>query len=415
MHFLSPQPRFRMYTSASNYCEAALALIRGKTMEGNFRKQLEATFGAGDSMHAVCAPQGRVAIHTAIKCAVPEGKEVILSPNTIADVINMVICAGARPVFCDIDPATGNMNPDNVEALCSDSTAAIMVTHLYGLVAPMRQLKDIAASRGLLLIEDAAQAFGATYDGERAGTIGDIGIYSFGKAKNITGFAGGMLLTRHQDIAARARTLLESYPQPSPAQVGKAVLTCLIKDVASSDLLFPHLLFPIFREGYRRNIKAITKHIETELDLSRKHALPERYQLQLSELQASVVLGHIARVDKDYRYRMELVQTYHDGLHDIAELRLPPLLLDGSHVYNYYPIQCEDRKALRRHMLEDGRDIALQHIKNTADLPAFKDFYADCPHCRKWAHETIMLPNYAKYRKSEVRRNIESIRSFFNK
>jgi dTDP-4-amino-4,6-dideoxygalactose transaminase len=404
-----------MYTSAADYVEACYALIRGKAAEGQNRAKLEAAIEQGQQVHAVCAPQGRVAIYAAIKSAVPAGKEVILSPNTIADVINMVICAGARPVFCDIDPATGNMDPERVEDLCTDNTAAIMVTHLYGLVAPMDRLKEIAASRGLLLIEDAAQAFGAVFNGEKAGTIGDIGIFSFGKAKNITGFAGGMLLTRHHDIAVNARTLLNGYSQPSTSQVARAVITCFIKDVASSDFLFPHLLFPIFRFGYHKGIKAITKHIETELDLSRKHTLPERYQLQLSDLQAGIARGHLSQVDRDYQYRMGLVQMYHDGLKDIEGLRLPPLLRDGSHVYNYYPIQCEDRLALRQYMLDSGRDIALQHIKNTADLPAFKDFYRDCPHCRKWAHETIMLPDYAKYRRAEVEKNIEVIRSYFNK
>ena len=416
MSFFSPQPRFRMYTRPDDYARAIPALISGSYARGGYCRELEQEISRRFQVpHAICMPQARVGIYQAIASSVIPGQEVILSPNTIADVINMVICAGAVPVFCDIDPQTGNLDPDLVEPLISEKTRAILVTHLYGLVAPMDRLSMLAKKYNLLLIEDAAQAFGARQNSQWAGSLGDVGVFSFGMAKNITSFFGGMLITHNDSIAGEVRKHLSMFPIISRKKLGKKVFSCLIKDIFSSNLFFPMVLFKIFRYGYKRDIKAITRLIETELDLSLKSGFPDAYQERLSPLQARLILSRLDRVEDDYLHRLECARMYYSGLKDIEELRLPPMLDDGTHVYNYYTIGYKDRAALRLFMMENNRDAALQHIKNTADLPTFAAYFRDCPHCRKWAAETIMLPNYAKYSLSEVEKNIYVIRSFFKK
>jgi dTDP-4-amino-4,6-dideoxygalactose transaminase len=405
-----------MYTHGTQYPYAVWNLVRGSYSSGRFCEQLEGEIRSRLNVeYALCMPQARVGIYMAIASSVERGREVILSPNTIADVINMVICAGAIPVFCDIDPQTGNLDPDLVEPLINTNTAAILVTHLYGLVAPMDRLSAIAKKHNLILIEDAAQAFGAKLNGKWAGSIGDVGVFSFGMAKNITSFLGGMLVTSRRRIYDSVRARMQSFPMISKQRLTEKVISCLIKDIFSSDIFFPKLLFKIFRFGYKHDINAMTKLIESELDLSLKKSLPIDYQTKLSPLQAQMILKKIDRINDDFLHRLKCARLYHDGLKDIDELRLPPLLEDGSHVYNYYAIGYKDRTALRMHLMDCNRDVALQHIKNTADLPAFKPYYRDCPHCRIWANETIMMPNYIKYRLDEVERNITAIRSFFGK
>jgi perosamine synthetase len=416
MPIFSPQPRFRMYTKLNDYVRALSVLAAGSYTEGEDCELLEQQISTLMQIdHAVCMPQARVGLYLAIRAAVEPDREVILSPNTIADVINMVICAGAIPVFCDIDPITGNIDPDLVEPLITQRTAAILVTHLYGLVAPMEQLKRIALTHNLVLIEDAAQAFGARFNGQWAGTLGDIGIFSFGMAKNITSFFGGMLVTSNSRIAKSIRRNLSEFPMIDKGKLRKKVLSCLVKEIFTTNLFFPHILFKIFRAGYQKDIKAITRLIETELDLSLKNDFPDIYKEQMSPLQARLVLSKLNRLDVDCRHRLQCARMYYKGLKDIDALRLPPMIEDGSHVYNYYTIGYKDRAGLRLFMMENNRDAALQHIKNTADLPAFKAYYRDCPHCRKWANESIMLPNYGRYSLDEVARNITVIRSYFNK
>ncbi|WP_319763588.1 DegT/DnrJ/EryC1/StrS family aminotransferase [Maridesulfovibrio sp.] len=414
MDIRSPQPRFRINSRVSDYFSVAKYLAKQKLEINhddwhNLERYVEELTGA---KHAICMPQARVGIHLAICEAVQPGKEVILSPNTIADVINMVVSAGAVPVFCDIDPVTGNLDPATAETLITDKTAAIMCTHLYGLVAPMAELQALAEKHGLALIEDSAQAFGARYDGKYAGAIGDFGVFSFGMAKNVTAFFGGMVLVKEDAAAESIRARIAQFPVMDRTKFGKKALSCFIKDTATMDIVFSQMLFPLFRMAYRKDIRALTSLMETELDLSLKSNFPESYKARMTPVQARLILKKMDKLESDYEHRLQCARIYHEGLQDLPNLKIPPLLEDGSHVYNYYPVQHSDRVGLRAFMMETRRDAALQHIKNTADLPAFQNWYRDCPNCREWAAQTIMLPNYAKYRFSEVEKNVEAIRKF---
>jgi len=414
MRMFFTQSRFRINSEWSDYIVAGKKMLLNyedcKSVH-NFEHAIEQ---AHNAKYAICTPRARVAIFIAIKSLMPDGGEVILSPNTIADVINMVICAGAKPVFCDIDPATGNLDPERVAERISPATRMILVTHIYGLMAPMDSLRELTRRHNLLLVEDAAQAFGARQNGIYAGSGGDAGIYSFGMAKNLMAFQGGMLVTNHDDLAVTARNMLAQWPVARRIQLAKQILSCLCKDVATINPLFSHLLFPIFRIAYRKNIHAITRLMETELDLNRKTTFPVHYKERISGVQACVALKKIERVQRDFEHRLACARIYYEGLKDLPSLTLPPMLEDGSHVYNYYPIGCDERVDLRMHMLNKNCDAALQHMKNTADLPAFKDFYSDCPHARRWANRTIMLPNYSRCSFEQVHRNIVAIRDFMD-
>jgi len=414
MDIRSPQPRFRINSRLSDYTSSAVAFFSSDFSASpedcdRLERHIETLVGVN---HAICMPQARVGIYLAIRAAVEQGQEIILSPNTIADVINMVVSAGAIPVFCDIDPRTGNLDPELVEELISDRTGAVMTTHLYGLISPINRLKEICDKHGLVLIEDSAQAFGARLDGRYAGAFGDFGVYSFGMAKNVTAFFGGMVLVKDDAAATIIRKQIAEFGWMTKKTLGKKIISCLIKDTATMNGVFSQILFPIFKVAYQKDIKSMTKYMETELDLSLKTEFPERYKVRMTPLQARLILKKLDRLQSDYEHRLACARLYNEGLKNLPQLGLPPMLEDGSHVYNYYPIQHPERVKLRAFMMQNRRDAALQHIKNTADLPAFRQWYRDCPNCRKWAQETIMLPNYSKYRLSEVERNIEVIKAF---
>ena len=416
MRLRSPQARFRINSSIGDYIKSAKNFLLKNDFNEKVLQQLEAEICQELKIaNAIAMPQARVGLYLAIVANIDPGKEIILSPNTIVDVINMVICAGLKPVFCDIDPATGNLDPDLAERLITANTAAILITHLFGLIAPMDRFLEMKSKYGVLLIEDSAQAFGARREKKCAGTIGDIGVYSFGRAKNVMAFYGGMLVTPYKEIAVEICAKLENFPFMSNKKLKNRIISCLIKDAATYDIIFACLLFKIVRYAYENNIGAITRHIEAEMDLSRKHTFPENYKEKMTPLQAKLILAKLDNVEKDFQHRLVCARLYYEGLKDIPELTLPPMIEDGSHVYNYYPVGYEDRESLRMFLMTNNRDVALQHIRNTADLPGFRDFYSDCPNCRKWAHQTIMMPNYTKYRYSEVEKNVLALRTFFGK
>ena len=173
-----------------SYISVLLDIFTNRTQKGDDCLKLEEWVKTNHGAdYALCSPQARVAIYLAIKSAPQEKKKIILSPYTIIDVVNMVICAGATPVFCDIGEETCNIDPEEAEKLIDSNTAGIMVTHLHGLVAELPIFKNICKRHNILLIEDAAQAFGAKIK-DRHGTIGDIGIFSFGRYKHISSMYG---------------------------------------------------------------------------------------------------------------------------------------------------------------------------------------------------------------------------------
>ncbi|MGH9945185.1 MAG: DegT/DnrJ/EryC1/StrS family aminotransferase, partial [Pyrinomonadaceae bacterium] len=159
--------------------------------------------------HAVGCASGSDALLLALMALdVKAGDEVITTPFTFFATGSAIARLGARPVFVDIEPRTYNIDPARIEAVITARTRAIMPVHLYGQCAEMGPISEIAARRNLLVIEDAAQAIGATDGGRQAGTMGHIGCFSFYPTKNLGGAGdGGMLTTNDDALAERLRQL----------------------------------------------------------------------------------------------------------------------------------------------------------------------------------------------------------------
>jgi len=162
---------------------------------------------------AVC--NGTAALDVALAAlAVGPGDEVIIPTFTIISCVHQVVRAGARPVFVDCDPKTWNMCVDEVEAKITRRTKAIMAVHIYGLPVDLDPVIEIANRHGLLLIEDAAEAIGQTYNGQACGGFGDLSTFSFYPNKLVTTGEGGMVVTDDSELAARCRSLRNLCFQP---------------------------------------------------------------------------------------------------------------------------------------------------------------------------------------------------------
>jgi dTDP-4-amino-4,6-dideoxygalactose transaminase len=159
--------------------------------------------------HAVGVGSGTEALHLAlVALGATEGREVIAPANTAVPTISAISFAGARPVLVDVEEATATIDADRIEEALTPRTAALVAVHLYGQCAAMRKLSEICARRGVPIVEDAAQAHGATEGGRRAGALGAVGAFSFYPSKNLGAYGdGGMLTTSDPDLAERLRGL----------------------------------------------------------------------------------------------------------------------------------------------------------------------------------------------------------------
>jgi perosamine synthetase len=188
---------------------------------GTWVRDLEGAFAEWlGTSHAIAVTSGTAALHVAIAALDPEpGDEVVTTPVTDMGALSPILYQGAIPVFADVDPQTGNVSADTLEARISPRTRALVVTHLFGHPCEMGAIADLAARHGLPLIEDCAQAYGTRWQGRRAGTFGSIACFSLQQGKHVTTGEGGLVATSDAALARRMRVFVNKawpYGEPNP-------------------------------------------------------------------------------------------------------------------------------------------------------------------------------------------------------
>jgi perosamine synthetase len=414
---LSPQARFRFYGSPQNFRDLLAAVLSGRVQRSDADiAGLERRFAEWiGSSHALAMPQGRVALYAALRSLIRPGRSVILSPYTIYDVVNMVLCAGGWPVFADVELETCNIDPLEVERLIDDETGAVVVTHLHGLVCDLERVAAICRARGVALIEDCAQCLGGRVHGRRAGTFGDVGIFSFSRAKNVNAVYGGMAVTSDPFLRERMAETILGFSFESTGRLVSRAGQCLVGDILTAPPIFQLFTFWLLRQDTTHDLRLADRLVQAENNPILYEELPEHYRRRMTSLQARLVARQLDDVDRHMEIRIGLARRYHDGLSDLPEIGLPPLREDGSHTYLSVPIRVAERAQLVNHMMRHGRDVKIQHYFNLADLPCFSAYARDCPNARTVARQVLLLPAYPGYAPAEVERNVVALRSYFRR
>ncbi|MEM7129633.1 MAG: DegT/DnrJ/EryC1/StrS family aminotransferase [Chloroflexota bacterium] len=193
--------------------EEQLAIVKplesGWVVQGPYVQEFEDKFAHYTGANqAVSTSSCTTSLHIAVSALeLSPGDEVIVPAFTWISTANVVEYMGATPIFCDIDLATFNIDVTQIESLLSERTVGIIPVHLFGLCADMEPIRAVAQKHSLWVIEDAACAFGSWYHGQHAGTLGDLGCFSFHPRKSITTGEGGMITTQNESLATLSRTL----------------------------------------------------------------------------------------------------------------------------------------------------------------------------------------------------------------
>ncbi|WP_291764665.1 DegT/DnrJ/EryC1/StrS family aminotransferase [Caldivirga sp. UBA161] len=195
--------------------EAVVEAVRGgrwcRLYPGSYAERFEVEFARyHDAKYGIAVANGTVSLELILKTlgiGLNLGDEVIVPAYTFIATASAVTEVGAIPVFADVDPSTGNIDPKDAEAKITDRTRAIIAVHFGGYPADMDALTSIARRHGLYLIEDAAHAHGSEWRGRKVGAIGDMGSFSFQESKSLTAGEGGMVLTNSDELAERARLI----------------------------------------------------------------------------------------------------------------------------------------------------------------------------------------------------------------
>jgi dTDP-4-amino-4,6-dideoxygalactose transaminase len=307
------------------------------------------------------------------------GDEVITTPYSFFATAGSIARLGARPVFVDIDPSTFNIVPEKIEARITDRTRAIMPVHLYGQMSEMDEIMEVARRHKLYVIEDAAQAIGAEYRGRRAGSIGDLGCFSFYPTKNLGGFGdGGLVTTNDSGLDERVRRLRNHGYEAR--YYNKEVGGNFRLDAIQAAILRVKLKYlDEWTQARRRNA-------------ARYRTLFEQAQLSLSGLDPAVPLKE-------------------SGVH------LPSESPDGRHIYNQFVIRSRRRDELQSYLRERriGTEIYYPvplHLQECFAGQGWTE--GDYPQSELAARETLALPIYPELTAEQQAIVVETIKEFFS-
>lgn len=289
------------------------------------------------------------------------GDEVIVPAYTFFATAGTVLSVGAKPVFVDIDPLTYLIDINQIESRITPQTKAIIPVHLYGHPAPMDEIIAISRKHGIKVIEDNAQAFGATYNDIKTGAIGDIGCLSFFPTKNLGAYGdGGMLVTNDQRIAERVRMLRT--------------------------------------HGWKK------KYYSEEVG----------YNSRLDAIQAAILQVKIPHVDAWNECRRKLADDYNQNF-SATGITVPVEKSWGKHVYHLYIIRCQQRTQLQNHLKELGVASEVYYpLPPHLAVPCQKLGYreGDFPHSEKASQETLALPLFPEMTTEQQDQVISAVLSF---
>ena len=360
----------RQYQPLREPMQAALArvieaqrFILGPEVE-RFEQRFAAYCGA---RYAIGCASGTDALELALMAAdIGPGDEVLTVPFTFFATAGAIMSAGARPVFVDVEPDSFNLDIRQLDHALGTHPAikAILPVHLYGGCADMGPILECALARGIPVIEDAAQAVGAEWQGQRAGSIGTVGCFSFFPTKNLGGFGdGGMLTTNDEEFA--------------------------------------------------RKLRALRIHGSFEKYIHQWSGMNSR----LDALQAAVLDVKLDHLDAWSRARQHNAALYREALAEIATLPVQQPH-QTSHVHNQFVIRCTRRDELRKFLAESGVGTEVYYplpLHLQPALAAYGHQAGDYPVSEQLSKEVLALPIFAELTEEEIATVAGLIREFYGR
>jgi perosamine synthetase len=329
--------------------------------------------------YAVATSSCTTALHLGlILYGIGPGDEVIVPSFTFIATANAVRHTGATPIFVDIDPYTYNINPECVEMAITPRTKAIMPVHQIGLAADMDRINAIARCRGLVVIEDAAPAIGATYKGRMVGSLGNVTCFSFHPRKVITSGEGGMILTDEETMAEHARLL----------------------------------------RAHGMSLSDLARHQAKSVVIEEYHEVA--YNYRMSDLHAAVGIEQLKKLDFMLTRRQAVAARYNEAFSDLEFIRLPFSSPETPHTYQSYMIELlphapKKREQVMQELLKVGiatrRGVMAIHLEK-----AYSSGYSEpneLPVTENAALNTLLLPIYATITEEEQEYVIQHVRQIF--
>ncbi|AKG24272.1 DegT/DnrJ/EryC1/StrS family aminotransferase [Calothrix sp. 336/3] len=342
-------------------------LASGRYIGGAVVENFEQQFAAYHHVsNCIACNSGTDALYLALRAFdIGAGDEVITTPFTFIATAEVISAVGAKPVFVDIDATTFNLDVQQVAAAITPQTKAIIPVHLFGQPVDMTSLMAVAIAHNLIVIEDCAQSTGAKWQGERVGSIGHIGCFSFYPTKNLGGCGdGGAITTNNSEIAAKLRVLKEH---------GQT-----------------------------------TRYIHAEIGVNSR----------LDAIQAAILTIKLQHLDSWNEKRQAIASRYHEFLSAISGITIPQELSGGEGVWNQYTIRVLDERRdwLRNQLQERGINTMVYYPRPLHLQPVYESLgyqVGQLPISEQGANEVLSLPMFPELSEEQQQQVIYSLKDCF--
>ncbi len=337
---------------------------RGQFVKGPECEALEKEFATYQgTKYGAAVNSGTSALHLSLLAiGIQSGDEIITVPNTFAATVNAIIMAGGRPKFVDINPHTYTMDATQLESAITPKTKAIIPVHLYGLMADMKPIREIADKHDLYVIEDACQAHGAKYFGKKAGYHGDLAAFSFFPTKNMTVAGdGGIVLSNNEELITKIKAL-------------------------------------------RDHGRMMGKHVFAGLNN------------RLSEIFAAIGRINLKKLDEHNEHRRKIANIYSKHLSEIQDIEIPIEPKGYYHVYHLYTIKTSNRDELRTFLKNNNIETGIMYDTCLDELDYIKKLNDDdksrLDNCKNIKSKILSLPISGKLEQPTIENVCKKIKTF---
>lgn len=330
----------------SDLVEGAKSILVSKSFIESFERAFSEYIGA---KYAFLVNSGTTAFYVILKALsrLSGGTEVLLPAYTVPTLTLPIWKAGLLPKLCDVSMETFNMDPGSLQEVVSEKTLCVVPVHMFGFPCELDSILKIGKDRNIFVFEDAAQATGATIDGEMVGTIGDVGCFSLCRGKNFSTYTGGIIVTNSKDLA----DVIEKERDNLPGSNLLFRVTIPLKLTALAYAMRP-TIYGIFYP-FIVPFKSITIHESFEAR-------------QYTEFQSAVGLSLLRKLSDCNRRRYENGMSLYKALKDNENILLPRIIPGTKPVFNHLPVVFKDarlREEVQMKLWEPGIDTARMYLK----------------------------------------------------
>ena len=404
--------RQELYLSWPVILTALRTVLKGEIVAGKKIEEFEEQFARYVGVrYALSLPSGRMALYLALKALkLTPGSEIIIPSFNVPEVVSAIIWAGMCPTFVDINPETYNMAAELIEEKITDKTGAILLTHLYGQPAQIDIILGMAERHGLKVIEDAAQALGATYQGKKVGTFGEIAYFSFGLVKNLNCLAGGMAVTDHKELYEELKCMAQDFKPPSPFKIIRDLLSAMAIRVATAPSVFSAVVYPalaLVKKFKRGIIEESFNEDLRELSLSEP---PAYYKTRFANLQAAMGVEQLKSLDCNNQKRRKNAELLSSLLRGVPAVTTPSVIPGVESTYLNYVVKLENPDRVIDRLFKKGVDVTKGFLIDCSSHQLFGTDHPESPHARRLSRESLYLPIYPSLKEKDIRYIAETLK-----